>query len=309
MTGYLFIAILLVGLRVFGYIWRLRILSERELNWKQCFQLILLWEFASAVSPGAIGGTFIALILLAQENINTGRSTAVVLVTSFLDELFFVLMVPLVFFTIGFESIIPNAGFELGEISVPTGGIMFYFWFGYGVLLVWTLLLGLGILWKPRSIKRVIVAIFGLRILKKWRRGAVNWGQDIVVASKHFQGKGLGFWLKGFGATTLSWTSRYLVVNFIILSFGPVSDHILIFARQLVMWVILLVPATPGAAGLAEGLFPAFLSNFFEYEGFANYAATFWRGISYYLYLILGVIVLPIWIKRVSKYRVKKETG
>ena len=101
----------------------------------------------------------------------------------------------------------------------------------------------------------------------------------------------------------LSWSARYMVVNFIILSFGPVSEHVLIFARQLVMWVILLVPATPGAAGLAESLFPAFLSGFFEVDSFANYAATIWRVFSYYLYLILGVIILPIWIKRVSRIR------
>lgn len=297
MAFWLVVALAMVGLRVLGYILRLRILSEKELSWKQSTQLTLLWEFASAVSPGAIGGTFIALILLAQEKINTGRSTAIVLVTSFLDELFFVLMVPIVFLTVGFERLVPERGIELADFSLP---VMWYFWFAYGVLFAWTLLLGLGLFYRPRLIKRIIVAIFGFKFLKKWRRGAVNWGQDIVIASREFQHKKIGFWLKGFGATTLSWTARYLVVNFIILSFGPVSEHIVIFARQLVMWVILLVPGTPGAAGLAEGLFPAFLSGFFDYEGFANYAAIIWRGMSYYLYLIIGVIILPIWIRRVS---------
>ena len=36
-------------------------------------------------------------------------------------------------------------------------------------------------------------------------------------------------------------------------AFFPVSDHLLLYARQLIMWVILLISPTPGGSGIADG--------------------------------------------------------
>jgi hypothetical protein len=68
---------------------RLRILSDKKLSWRQSLEISLLWEFASAISPSVIGGTAVALVIMAQEKLETGRTTAIVLITSFLDEVFF----------------------------------------------------------------------------------------------------------------------------------------------------------------------------------------------------------------------------
>ena len=86
---------------------RLRVLSEKELSWRQCFEISMLWEFSSAISPSAVGGTAVALVIMAQEKIKTGRTTAIVLITSLLDEIFFITMVPIVFFVIGFSNAFP----------------------------------------------------------------------------------------------------------------------------------------------------------------------------------------------------------
>lgn len=64
------------------------------------------------------------------------------------------------------------------------------------------------------------------------------------------------FWLKTFGATFFSWTARYWVVNAILVAFWfgryDWAQHFLIFARQLVMWIMMLVSPTPGGSGFAE---------------------------------------------------------
>jgi uncharacterized protein (TIRG00374 family) len=78
----------------------------------------------------------------------------------------------------------------------------------------------------------------------------------------------------------------------------------LIYARQLLMWVILLISPTPGGSGVAEYMLPKFLGEFMG--GFDNEIAFTWRLISYYAYLIIGSIVLPTWINRV--YKIKKKT-
>ena len=95
----------LVIVRMLAYMYRIIVLSKGVLSFKQSFQVISLWEFASAVTPSIIGGTAIAMFLLAKEKLSLGKSTAIVLVTAFLDELFFILFAPLLFFVVGFSAI------------------------------------------------------------------------------------------------------------------------------------------------------------------------------------------------------------
>jgi len=98
-----------------------------------------------------------------------------------------------------------------------------------------------------------------------------------------------------------------LVVNFLILSITPVGDHFLVFARQLIMWVILLISPTPGGSGIAEFIFSDFLGDFIP-VGLTAALALLWRVVSYYPYIFIGAIVLPNWIKRVFKPHEKVET-
>ncbi|MFP4060339.1 MAG: UPF0104 family protein, partial [Bacteroidales bacterium] len=81
-----------------------------------------------------------------------------------------------------------------------------------------------------------------------------------------------------------------------------VSDHFLIFARQLVMWIIMLVSPTPGGSGFAEFVFSRYLGEFIPASPVTSGAiivamAFMWRIISYYPYLLMGVIILPRWLQ------------
>jgi uncharacterized protein (TIRG00374 family) len=64
------------------------------------------------------------------------------------------------------------------------------------------------------------------------------------------------------------------------------------------MWVILLISPTPGGTGVAEFFFPVFLGEFIG-QGLSTPLAILWRLISYYPYIFIGVLVLPVWIRRV----------
>jgi hypothetical protein len=85
---WLSVAFLFIGLKIFSYMARIRILTDNKLSWIQAFRVIILWEFTSAVTPSTVGGTAFAVIFLHKEGISTGKSTSVVLATSFLDELY-----------------------------------------------------------------------------------------------------------------------------------------------------------------------------------------------------------------------------
>lgn len=299
----LIMAIVMMLFRDLGYIIRLRILSEKALSWKQCFQLTFLWEFTSAISPGIVGGTAAAFVLLAQENINTGKSTSIVLATSFLDVLFYVLMVPLLVVLSGFNYEMPEVNFGAGILQKDL--LYTYFIAAYIILFIWALVVFFGLFIRPQAIKAVMIQMFRLPFLKKWRSEAENWGNDLVSTAHEFGRKGYDFWLKAMGATIFSWVARFAAVNFIIFAFGHSSDQLEIFARQLIMWCILILPITPGASVLAESVFPAFLGMFFQNFNLAKVGALLWRLIGYYPYLFIGFVVFPIWLKRIIKVKIQ----
>ncbi len=103
-------------------------------------------------------------------------------------------------------------------------------------------------------------------------------------------------------ATFASWTARYSIVNCIILAFSNDGGHnLVIYARQVVMGIIMLGSPTPRGSGIAEFMFSDFLGEFIPI-GLAASLGLLWRLISYYPYLFIGAVILPRWVrKRIMK--------
>lgn len=290
---FLCLAVLFMVFRDLGYIIRMRILTRNDLSWRQAFRVVMLWEFSSALMPSAVGGTAIAMVFVNREGINLGRSTAVVMATSFLDELFFIIMFPLLLLVIKTS--------RLFDVGLSTE----FFWFaviGYSLKFVYTLILSYGLFVNPRGLKWLLLWLFKLPFLRKFRYNAYLTGSDIVTSSNQLKREKFVFWLKAFFATVFSWTSRYWVVNALMLAFFVVSDHFLLFARQLVMSNMMLLSPTPGASGFSEYIFTKYLGDLIPVSaaviGSVSVLLAFlWRLISYYPYLIIGTIIVPRWLK------------
>lgn len=298
-TGYtafwFFMALLCVVARDFGYIYRIRVLTDKVLTWGRAFETIVLWEFASALTPSIVGGSGIALFILNREGIKMGKSTAVVMVTALMDELFYITMVPLILLLIGTGQLFPvSMERELFGITFGTQGI---FWLGYGFIVSLTTVIALAIFFRPRLFKYILLQIFRLPFLKRWRYNIIALGNDIIITSRELKGKNIKFWVQALGATYFSWTARFVVVNMLIMAVVSVDDHLLLYGRQLVMWVIMLISPTPGSSGLAEFAFTGFLADFIPL-GLAGALAFIWRLLTYYIYIFAGVIVLPRWLRR-----------
>lgn len=285
---YLFLAILMMLFRDLGYVIRLRQLTERKLNWLQSIKVILMWEFASAISPGVVGGTAVAMFILKKENINLGKSTAIVFTTAFLDNLFYVLAIPIIVGLININQLLPDSlNLYLNQ-----------FWIGYSIILGITLLLFISLFIYPKFIQNLLLLICRLPFLSKFNTKAKQLGVDIIMASKVLSGQKIMFWIKLMLATILSWSSRFMVVNFILMAFVSLNfqTNVLIFAKQLVMWLILLVSPTPGGSGVAEYLFNTFLGEFLPAGALIVLTSIIWRLISYYPYLFIGAFILPKWL-------------
>lgn len=297
---WLFVALIMVGFRDLGYMFRLRILSDKTISWRNVFDDIMLWEFSSAVTPSVVGGSGVAIFILNKEKLSVGRSTAVVMTTAFLDELFYALMVPLLFILLGGDNLFP-AHLEEVKVMGITTGLKQGFWIGYGFILLLISLILFGIFISPTKFKNLLISVFKFPLLKRWASKAEETGDEVITTSAELRTKPILFWLKAFMATALSWTARYLVANFILMAFTGLSftQNLVILARQLVMWVIMLISPTPGGAGIAEFAFKEFLSEFSPIGMSAVTLALIWRIYTYYPYLFLGAIILPRWIQRV----------
>lgn len=282
------------ALRDLGYMLRLRILTGGELGWRRAFEITALWEFATAVAPAVLGGTSVAIYVIARDGIALGRSAAIVLVTAMLDELFFLVFAPLVFFRVGIDRLFPEQ-LDQALWGLP---IQALFWVGYAFIALMKLAVFYAVFFRPRAIKFFLVTLFRHRWLRRLRPRMAEAGDDLIAASAEFKGRSLAFWLKAIAATWCSWGARFLVLNFIAAAFFPVSAHALMYARQIVLWVVLLISPTPGASGAAEFAFVGFMRDLLPAGALLVVVAILWRLLTYYLYLFAGAMVLPRWLRR-----------
>lgn len=279
--------------RDFGLAWRFRTITDGRLSWRRAFRVDLMCAFTSAITPSAVGGSALAIFYLNREGIKVGQATTLTLTTLFLDEMFFVVFCPILVLVL-----------PIGELFGTTTGNVFLesvkviFWLVYAGIVVWAAILFLGILARPEWLERTVVKLFSLRWLRRWKEGAVRMTSGMRTTSTWVKGQSKRWWLNVFGATTLSWFSRYLVVNALFFGFVPAASQLLVFGRQFVVWVVLMISPTPGGSGVSEWLFTNYYGDMIGDLSAALVIAMIWRVVSYYIYLVAGVCLLPSYFKK-----------
>jgi hypothetical protein len=276
---WIFIAVLCLLLRDFMNMLRLRILTRQKLSWNQSFQNIMLWEFGNTVMPAFIGGAGVALITIHKTGVPLGRSTAVVMISSLLDELYFIVLVPLLLLAGYIGSAYENHALTIG---LTPGWLV---WGGYIYLSCLALFLSVSIFVLPHFFAKLLRRIFSLKFLRRWKGRANHMGHDLKLCSREMRGEPFGFWLKLFFVTLVAWTSRLFIINCLIMAFMPGVDHFELYYRQLYMWVLMLASPTPGASGIAEWIFSDYL-GMFVIAGLAPVLALIWRLLTFYYYLL-----------------------
>lgn len=288
--------------RDFGLMWRFRILSDEDLSWIQSLRVTMLCEFTSAVTPSTVGGSALGMVFMHREGLQLGRATTLMLVTLFLDELFFVISCPLAILIVPYHELFNVAGnsFVMGLRAV--------FWSVYGLITLWTLILFVGIFVRPQSIRKILITVFRIPVLSRWRREVTELGDSMVAAGHALKRKRIGWWCKAFIATSFSWLSRYLVVNALFFGFVPAVDQLMVLARQMVVWLVLIVSPTPGGSGVSEWLFTDYYGGMIRNALSDTTSVTVgaaiiilalsWRIVSYYVYLFIGLFLMPSFFKK-----------
>ena len=295
-------AMVLLVLRHLSYSFRLYVLTDGHFTYRKCMELIILWEFSSALTPTSKGGPFVMLFVLTQEKLSAGRTAAAVFYTMVCDSGFFVLLLPVLLLIYGPPMLFPGMH-SFSDVGLASGT----FFVTYSMMVVYWLLLMFFLLLNPKAAKALLGWLAKLPLLKKFAAKLTFLGEEFSLAAAEMRAQKWDYHVKVILATLGSWTSKFIMINCIIIALVPTTPvdgatQAFIYARLVAMFTIMTFSPTPGGAGLAEIALANFISDYVPL-GIGMVVALIWRGMAYYGYLLLGALVAPGWVNARLKER------
>ena len=297
-------AIVLVLLRDVGYVLRLTVLARGELGLKRATSSILLWELASALTPSVVGGSAVAAFILHRNGLSWGRSLATVMSTALLDELYFLVAVPVVALAVGWAAFLPDGA------SWIEGSVTTIFVGGYVFMAVLATFLSTALFGAPKRVRAGLESLAARRVFSRWAGPFRQLASDLHNASGDLRTMSWRSWGLAAAATGMSWTARFLTLNALLMAFlvprmgdGDVLSQFGIWARQLSMWTVMMISPTPGSSGLAELALPTFIADVLPLALTATLWAAVvlvWRYVTYHIYLLVGGALMPFWLAQTS---------
>jgi hypothetical protein len=299
----LILALLTVVSRDAAFMYKLRLSTGNTMTWLKTFQTITMWEFCACITP-KISEAPLVLFVLKNSGLTYGKSVAVLMLNAFFDNMAFVVVFTLLYLTLGSQMLLfsTNCADLQGHPFIQ--GIRQFAdkaWIGYVLILSACVFLGVALFLLPHRTKKFFHRVSKLSFLSRFKNSIAHLGDEIEITSHEFRHKPINFWWKMSVATLLNWVSRYLLATTLLFTFANTDLNLLhVFSRQYVLWIFTSIPATPGASGVAELSFIALNCEFMP-VGLSAAIALVWRMYSYYLYVLLGLIVLPKWAKQLAQ--------
>ena len=278
-------------LKDFSGMYRLRVMSGAPLKFRQLFRIRMLYEFTSAVTPSAAGGSSLEVLFIHREGIKISRATSMTILALFLDEVLMIALFPALLAVIPYADLFTAEGYF-------QYGYLWAFIIGYVMKFVWVAMLCIGLFFKPSVFINIIGFVFKLKILRRYRNRALRTAVEIRQCANEFKHETFGYWVRLSLSTIGIWGLRFLIANMAIMIFNPLSgmDNMMCFARQYILGIVCMIVPTPGGSGFAEVMFDGFLGEYITQKMSTVVITSIWRLCTYYYYLIAGVIILPQWL-------------
>lgn len=301
--GFVLLLILLTLFKDFSGMYRLRVMSGAPLTFRQLFRIRMLYEFTSAVTPSAAGGSSLEVLFIHREGVKVSRATSMTILALFLDELLMIVFFPLLLMFVPYGEMFSVNGFF-------QYGYLWAFIIGYVMKFVWVTILFIGVFCKPSILVKIIGAVFRLKFLRKYRTRALRTAVEIRQCAKEIRHETLGYWARVSASTIGIWAFRFLIANAAIMIFNSLSiaDNLMCFTRQYILGLVGMIVPTPGGSGFAEVMFDNFLVEYIAQPMAAVVIASIWRLCTYYYYLIAGVIILPQWLGKSKLMKKRNES-
>lgn len=284
--------------------WALRIkLMCRSLGYKigfgHTFRLVCSNMFIASVTPSQVGGEPVRVYEIHKAGVPTGDATAVVIMERVFDG------VVLVICTIISVVLL---GLVFTSIQLPQGWI----YTAYAAAVLFTILLGLFfvISRKPALGQKLCRKVTGF-FIRKWDSAKTEAFQkkletgvdSFYTTLGHFTGKSKSGMAYGLFFSTLYWINEFIITYVVILGLGvpfSLESFFLSFIFQILITVILMIPLTPGGAGVAEVSLAGFYA-FIVPSAVLGIFVIIWRLIMYYFNLAVGFIASLLILRREAK--------
>ena len=258
---------------------RMQFVSNGGITYHTGLRGQLSWEFFSNVTPSAIGGApFAALYVARDSNIRVGDSTAIMLFSMLLDQMWLAFCIPLLLAASFFIPVFPDA---LG--TVGTGFLVLVF---LGML-AWVVTFAYAMLVRPDFLERWLGKLFQIRWLRRFRTRAERELLQLKRRAVVLRSQPISFFVIGFLYTAAAWILRYLTLLFVVWCVFEQFDQVLLLFRTAAMLVGSLLMPTPGASGGIEGLYALFISPLLPAAIVAPTLLA-WRVMAYHIFIALG---------------------
>ena len=235
-----------------------------------------------------------ATYAMTKEGLRLGESTAIILYSVLLDQIWFAIAIPILLVAGIYMGVGPPSGGFLGEASMLVL---------YVSLLSYAGVLAYGVLIKPSAISKIIKCFAKLPFLRKHRDKIHSEAQNLEQYAHQLKAKPFRFLLQAFFYSTMSWLARVALAPIVILSLLP-APELLSVLRSLAMNLAFLVVPTPGGSGGVEGLFVLFQGPLISREAFIGLALFLWRIISYYITIAMGMMATTWYVNQeVHEYK------
>lgn len=288
---FLFVAVLLNV--CFWFVWgaRLKVLSNAidknvKIGLWDSTKIVIANLFLAGITPSMAGGEPVRIHLLNKEGMSIGGATASVLGERLIDAIFILMIVPVAVFIFKDRVVtgVVNLGITIGILVFIVGVLLFL----YAIK-------------NPEKTKSFLIfldsklaGLFnknkrenseGTKVVKKINREVDNFHNSIVF----FIGEGKKSFLLGGVLTVLLWSIGFMIPSMILLGLGLPPFFIESYAAQVLLLVIIMMPTTPGSAGVAEGGVAALYSVLIGSSLIGVFVLLF-RLITYHMNLIAGAI-------------------
>jgi len=245
-------------------------------------EIVISSIFVAGITPSSAGGELVRVHGLSRNKIPLGKATAIVVGERLLDALFIFSCLPFAFYILG--DVLSNYEFDAAFLTVNFLVFVLLVFFIYGV-------------WKPEKVKYVtrkltgrLAPFFG----KKTDAAVSHFMEQIDREIDHFhdsvrvffsEGKRGLLW--GIAYTFVFWIVEFSLLVLILTGLSRTPSIITAFAAQVLLAVIMVIPATPGASGVAE-LGAASIFSIFVDSSVLGITVLAWRTLTYHMNLLLG---------------------
>lgn len=266
--------------------------------WKST-KIVIANLFLASITPSMAGGEPVRIHLLNKDGMNVGSATAAVLGERLLDAVFILTLVPIAVFIYK----------DKPEVQYLSTGL----WISVFIFILLLLLFLYAIL-KPEKTKSFLI-LFNKK-LNRFSKKKESQGKVIARINKEvdnfhnsmtcFVGEGRNALFKAGILTILFWSTGFMIPSMMLLGLGLPPFFIESYAAQVLLLVIIMMPTTPGSAGVAEfgiwGLYGVLIGT-----GSSSLIGVFiilYRFITYHMNLIAGAIFMQRIFKSVASFSI-----